>query len=424
MRPLRDVEIERAVLGGVLMKPGVNDHELDTLRPSDFTDETLRAVFAQMVIARAAGTPLDTSLVSSVVRAAGGSADVVPALLEAVASHKRTPAYALRLRELGGMRELMKLSGESVVESAETFTDAIAAVREALDGIERGRGRVQTSDMDELATLAFRALELRADGKVPPGLPLGVEPVDRMLGGMARAGLYIVAARPGCGKSSLLRTSFAHAVLSTDYRAQMYSLEMTKQQVMDGVVCAVGHISAERYRRGDLEPDEWGRASRTFAALAGRKRQGQVEDSKAATLEAITATAKAEHARAPLDYIFVDYLQLVRLARRVESREQQVSAVARGLKHLATDLNCVVVAASQLNRDVEKRSDKRPLLSDLRESGEIEQAADGVIMLHREGDAEAQTDEAEAIIRKHRHGPSERFAKVRFVGQHGRFDAW
>ena len=418
---LRDVEIERAFLGAVLAGEGHNDHLLPTLREADFTDTPCRRVFAEMLAAQSRGTRLDARMVASFAAQAGAAREeFVSLLMAAVATPANGHEYARRVSELAGLRGLAAIDGGRIAREADGLQAALAEMRIQVANVEAGRTRDRMVTVDEVARDYFARL---TSDDAADGLPTGIESLDHALGGLLPAAVYIVAARPGVGKSTLMMTIAEHVALAQQQRVAFFSLEMPAAQLMGRLTSSVARVEHEMVRRKMLSDREWPRVGQAVSRIAGAPLM--IMDKAPMSVAEIHSIAKAEHARSPLSLVCVDYLQLVKGERgRNTNREQEVADVARGLKLMSMDLQIPVMVAAQLNRDVEKRGDKRPMLADLRESGELEQSADVVMMLHREWmtDREAPPDAAELLIRKNRHGDLSEL-RLRFLGQFCRFEA-
>jgi replicative DNA helicase len=413
-----DVAMEQAFLGSVLTGEGQNDHLLATLQPGDFTDDACRRVFVEMNAARLRGNRLDARMVASI---AGPQREgFVGLLVESVATPLNADEYARRLSELAGLRLLAQVNGVSIAAKAESLEHGVGEMRQQLAAVEAGRSRERMVTTDECAKEYYKTL---LDQGEEQGCRTGIHPLDLVLGRLQAAALYIIAARPGVGKTALMTTIAEHVAIAEKARVAMFSLEMTRLQLTQRMVSSLGRIDHAKLKARALDEHDWPRAYKAASQLSGARML--IHDKGGLTVSSLHAAAKTEHLREPLSLVVVDYLQLVHGSRRKgENREQEVAEVARGLKMLAMDLGVPVIAGAQLNRDVEKRGDKRPMLADLRESGEIEQSADVVIMLHREWmtDRERPPEEAELLVRKNRHGEQGEM-RLKFLGQFCRFEA-
>ncbi len=238
------------------------------------------------------------------------------------------------------------------------------------------------------------------------GVPTGFTDLDRMLGGMQRSDLLIIAGRPGMGKSSWLLSTALNAA-RYGQRVAVFSLEMSNEQIVQRMIAAETGINSQKLRLGRLEPEEWER----FVQAADRlsKLHLYLDDTPALTVMQLRTKCRRQYAQNGLDLVIIDYLQLMHAGTRVDNRVQEISMISMGLKHLARELNIPMMAAAQLSRAVEQRQDKHPLLSDLRESGSIEQDSDVVMFIYRDEVYNEDTEKpnvAEIVIAKHRNGPT------------------
>jgi replicative DNA helicase len=239
------------------------------------------------------------------------------------------------------------------------------------------------------------------------GLPTGFARLDEILGGMQRSDMLVLAARPSMGKTSLALNIAHTAARNFGQRVLVFSLEMASEQVVERLTSAEAGIDSQRLRRGEIADDEWSRFITTTSNLS--ELAFFIDDTPAISVLEMRTKSRRLHAEVGLDLIVVDYLQLMRGEGKHENRQQEVSAISRGTKALARELNIPILAISQLSRGVEARSDKRPLLSDLRESGSIEQDADVVLFIYRDEVYNENTQRrgiADILVAKHRHGPT------------------
>ncbi len=257
--------------------------------------------------------------------------------------------------------------------------------------------RVVLDDLDDLHKRKGEVL----------GVPMGFRDLDKILGGLQDNDLIIVAARPGMGKTSLALTMALNAAKYHKKCVAIFSLEMSNEQLVQRLLSQESRINSQRLRLGQIRDDEWDRVAEAAAILG--ESAIYIDDSAAITPFELRTKARRLHAQNSIDLIIIDYMQLMHGGTRSENRVQEISLISRSLKQLARELRIPVVALSQLSRQVENRADKRPQLSDLRESGSIEQDADVVMFIYREDqykeDSERQNI-AEIIISKHRHGPT------------------
>jgi replicative DNA helicase len=303
---------------------------------------------------------------------------------------------------------------ESASDIARFAYDEELPINEVVDQAERSlfaisqqRASRDLRPMAEVVNSYYERVEYLHDHRGEPmGVPSGFRDLDRLLGGFQRSDLLILAARPGVGKTSLMLTWALKAAEKNKLTA-IFSLEMSGEQLAQRMVSALSNIDAQRLRLGDLRDDEWPR----FVDAVGHLADLPIYIDDTPSLSAIQLRTKCRrlHSEHGMDVLFVDYLQLMTSGTRVENRVQEVSYLSRSLKGLARELDVPVITASQLSRAVEQRQDKRPVLSDLRESGSIEQDADVVMFIYRDEMYHPETEQqniAEVIVSKHRSGPT------------------
>ena len=291
-------------------------------------------------------------------------------------------------------------SARELVEGAERKIFAIA------EGSARGKGYV--SAKQALPALIDQIDDLCSNPTKPRGLPTGFIEFDAKTGGLRGGDLLIIAARPSMGKSTLAINMAEHAALKEGIRASVaiFSLEMPADQILTRMLSSVGSVNLGNIRSGKLSEDDWPRITGATKQLQDAKIF--IDDTPALTPTELRARARRIKREHGLDLIVVDYLQLMSVPGTKENRATEISEISRGLKALAKEIHCPVIALSQLNRGVEQRENKKPVMSDLRESGAIEQDADTVLMLHRPGKADGGIDDnmIEVIVAKQRNGPT------------------
>ena len=425
---LEVTKLERSALGAVLRARGRQDHVLGQLAERDFADPEARQVFRAMISARIAGV-VDYATTAAALLRLGASEAFVSRLPELTAdvTPDHADAYAERVREASIRRRLAAIEPARAVAEHETSAEAIADLRAQLDDLDSERPQRGLLSALEIARGAYERLEAaqQAPAGTMRGLATGIYRLDRCLSGLRAGGLYVVGARPGQGKTALGLNIATHAALRLRRNVLVCSLEMSALEIGDRIVCSEARISTEALGGARLEDEQWRRVGVTLSRFG---ETGFWLDERSATrIDDLIATARRLHGTAPLSLVLVDYLQLCRgsRGRRYDSREQEVAEVSRGLKSLAKLLGCPVLALAQLNRDIEKRpvSERRPRLSDFRESGGIEADADAAIGIHvpHAHDESADPSTAELIVLKHRHG-APGIATVRWAAELVRFD--
>ena len=433
--PPHNLEAERAVLGVILIEgrealPRV----IEYLRPADFYTEAHRTIFQTMLTLFERGEPVDTITLSEALRRTdqydfvGGPA-ALAMLEEQAALAPYLSSYIGIVRDKAALRELIQTAMRITEDAFEAKDD----VETVIDGAERrifalaerrleGRARHVKAILKE----TFEHIERLYERKEHvTGVPTGFERLDRETSGFQPSDLILIAARPAMGKTSLALNIAAYAALDAGLTVLILSLEMSAQQLVQRLLCAEARVDSHAVRTGYLTNPDWQR----LTAAAGRLTEGAIYIDDSAALTVLEARAKARRVTAEhgLDLLIIDYLQLLR-ARTQENRQQEITEISRSLKALAKELAIPVLALSQLSRAVEARAhrDYRPQLSDLRESGSLEQDADVVMFIYR---ASAYKDDlpederriAEIIIGKQRNGPIGT-VKLAFLPEYARFE--
>ncbi|HPE67746.1 MAG TPA: replicative DNA helicase [Thermotogota bacterium] len=429
--PPHDLEAEKAVLGSMLMDTEVVGDVMEILRHQDFFSPGHQRVFRAMELLFEMGDGIDVLTVSDVLKKraeidqAGGElgiarlADVVPTSAHAV-------QYARVVREKSILRNLIH-AGSRIVENAHSQKE----VDDILDEAERLILRIgeRTLDrsyfpLDKVVHRAFDKLEQikvrhnAPEGKLlVTGLATGYPDLDEITTGFHPSDMVIVAARPSMGKSALALHLARNMAVDFHYKVGIFSLEMSAEQIALRLLSLESRVPFEKIRRADISNDDWNRL--THAATTLMHTPMVIDDDSMLDPRVLRTKARRIKKEYGLDVIVLDYLQLMNSGRNRENRQQEISEISRSLKVLAREMDVVMIAASQLSRSVEQREDKRPRLSDLRESGAIEQDADTVLFIHREAyyqrAKESSEDsgvrvinephEAEIIIGKQRNGP-------------------
>ena len=415
--PPHSEEAEQAVLSGVFLRPDLLQEIIDQLRDTDFYIPAHRIIFGAFMALFEQNTPVDEVTVfdwlvnHSQLEAAGGAA-YLGDLSRAVVSGANAVHWAKIVRDKAMQRTLIETSAQIISNCYDATKDVPTLLDESERAIfsisERANSKTFSSS-SELVRSVFDELLARYNNKsVTTGVPTGYMQLDKMTAGLQPTDLIILAARPSMGKTAFALNVAMRAALSGGATVAIFSLEMSKESLMDRMLCAWGRVELSRVRRGFLEDDDWAKLSASADALSQAKIF--IDDTAGLTPLALRARCRRLKAEHGLDLVMVDYLQLMHSARN-DSRELEISDISRNLKALAKELKVPVIALSQLNRKVEERTDKRPVLSDLRESGAIEQDADLIMFIHREdaynkkGDR-PKTGIAEIIIGKHRNGPT------------------
>ena len=415
--PPHNIEAEQSVLGSLLIDSDAIIRIAPFLRQEDFYREAHGIIYAAVLELHERREPADfITLTDALDRRAQleqvGGAAYLTSLLNIVPTAIHVEHYARIVDRTATLRRL--IDGATRI-AALAYDSADADADEALDRAEQIifsiAERRLSRDLTPIQTVLREYYErigylYEHQGEMV-GIPSGFTKLDRLLGGMQRADLLILAARPGIGKTSLALSIAANAARRFRQRVAIFSLEMSNEQVVQRLVSAETGIDSQRLRTGQLTPDEWPRLEHAIHTLSGMAIF--LDDTPAlSTMEMRTKSRRlaAEHG---VDLVILDYLQLMQGERHTENRVQEISSISRALKGLARELNVPVLAVSQLSRAVESRQDKVPMLSDLRDSGSIEQDADVVMFIYRDEVYNSETDRpniAELHIAKHRNGPT------------------
>lgn len=417
-QPPQDMAAEQSVLGGMLLSKDAIADVLERLRPGDFYRPAHQSVYDAILDLYGRGEPADAITVSAELDRRGllkrvGGAPYLHTLISTVPTAANAGYYAGIVAEKSLLRRLVE-AGTRVVQYGYAGADG-ADVAEVVD-----RAQAEIYDVTERRTAEdFVPLEqllqptmdeidaIASQGGISRGVPTGFTDLDELTNGLHPGQMIVVAARPGMGKSTLGLDFLRSCSIKNRHPSIVFSLEMSKSEIVMRLLSAEAKIKLADMRAGRMSDDDWTRLARRMSEIS--EAPLYIDDSPNLTMMEIRAKARRLHQKAGLRLIVLDYLQLMTSGKKVESRQQEVSEFSRQIKLLAKELEVPVVAMSQLNRGPEQRTDKKPMLADLRESGSIEQDADMVILLHRP-DAFERDDprggEADLIIAKHRNGPT------------------
>jgi replicative DNA helicase len=439
--PPQDLDAEQSVLGAMLLSEVAVSEATEVLKAEDFYRGGYGEIFAAMLDLYQGSEPVDQVSVCDRLDQRGsleqvGGRPSVFALAEAVPVVTNARRYAEIVREMAILRGLIRVG----TEVAQLGYDRPGDTRELLDLAEQKVYEIAQHGTTEDFTLikepldeAFHRLTLLFEGDHSgvTGLPMGFTELDRLTAGLQNSNLVILAARPSMGKTSLALNIAEHVAVTLQKPVALFSLEMSKAEIAQRLLCSVGKVDQTRLRLGQLEDGDWMRVTGAMETLGGAPLF--IDDSGALNVMELRAKARrlAARQRGGLAMVIVDYIQLMQGATPTDNRVQEISQISRSLKVLARDLNVPVLALSQLSRAVEQRANKRPMLSDLRESGAIEQDADMVMFIYRESyyaheDGEERrpddpsNDLSEVAVAKHRNGPVGTI-NLRFQSRYTRF---
>lgn len=415
-------EAEMALLGSMLVEPGVIGDVVGIIRGGDdFFLDKHRTIYTTMVeiydrTASVDVVRLNQQLTDRQVLDAIGGLDYLVQLSEAVPSAQFACEYAKTVRDKATLRQLIDASSLTVSDAHHSTEEAqmiLEMAEQRIFSIAQMRESTPFAHLPDLLRETMEKLESR-DGSGLTGLACGFEDIDEMTTGLQRGEMLIVAARPSMGKTALA-LNLMEGVALAGQAVAMFSLEMGRQQLVQRLLCAKAGVDGQRLRRGVLTGDDNRRLMMACDALQSSKIF--IDDTPGLTLLQLRSKARRMKEKFDISCVFIDYLQLMSSGSRSESRQVEVSEISRGIKAMARELDVPVVCLSQLNRAAEQREGHRPRMSDLRESGSIEQDADVIMMLHREeyyhqGDSEwSETNldkvgMAELIFAKQRNGPT------------------
>ena len=415
--PPASIEAEQAVLGAMLLKPDAVTTAAEELSADDFYRETHRLIFEAMMELKERTEPVDLVTLTEQLKKADKLAKIggIPAL-SLIANSVPTAAnvhyHARIVHEKAQLRSLIAAATEiagAAYESADEVEDIMDSAEKRILQVSSGKRSKDFVPLQDILLDALEQIDLRYNNKgCITGLPTGFTELDHLTAGLQKSDLILVAARPSMGKTAFTLNIAAHVVLRAKEPVAFFSLEMSKEQLVQRLLCSEGRIDSQRLRVGELEEKEWGDLIDTANRLSAAPLY--IDDTPGITVMELRSKARRLKAEHGLSLIVIDYLQLMqgRASKSGDNRQQEISEISRSLKALARELNVPVIALSQLSRSVESRQIKRPMLSDLRESGSLEQDADIVMFLYREDYYDPETENkniTEVIIAKHRNGP-------------------
>jgi len=440
--PPQSIEAEMSILGGILLENEAINRTLEILTPDDLYRENHRKIFRAMIELNERNEPCDLITLTTILKKKGeleevGGGAYLATLVDYVPTAANIAFYCRIIKEKGLTRKLINAATEIVtrgyddqMEVAELLDNAQKAIFE----ISENKLRPAFFPVSSVLRETIKNIELLYEKKEHvTGVPTGFIDLDEKTAGFQRGDLIIIAGRPSMGKTAFALNIAQYAALHSDQRTPVaiFSLEMSKEQLVTRLLCSESRIDASRLRTGHLVDTDWEKLARG----AGKLHEAKIfiDDSPSISVLEMRAKCRRLKSEQNLGLIIVDYLQLMRGGSNPESRQQEISEISRSLKALAKELEVPVVALSQLNRGLESRTDKRPMMSDLRESGAIEQDADLIMFVYRETvycekckNRDLNCDEnhehnAEINIGKQRNGPTGT-VNLAFLGEYTRFE--
>jgi len=426
--PPQDLDAEMSVLGGMLLSKDAIADVVSIVAATDFYKPAHELIYNAILELFGRGHPADLLTVADALTKKGeltriGGASYLADLLAGVPTAANAGYYARIVHERAQLRKLID-AGTRIVqlgyaEGGGEATDLINLAQAEMYAVTDKRTGEDYRAVGDILEETLQLLE-ESHGEGMTGIPTGFRDLDLLTNGLQPGQMIVIAARPGLGKSTLALDFARAASIKNAKTAAFFSLEMNRVEILQRLLSAESQVFLEKMRNGNLQQVDWDH----ITSVEGRIKDAPlyIDDSPNLTMMEIRAKARRIKQQHGLDMVIIDYLQLMTSGKsRIESRQQEVSEFSRALKLLAKELDIPVIALSQLNRGPEQRTDKRPQLADLRESGSIEQDADVVILLHRDYNDEERAGEADLIVAKHRNGRTDTIP-VLFRGHIARFD--
>lgn len=411
------MEAEQSVLGAMILDKESINTAIERLHPDDFYKGANKEIFEAIVSLFNRSEPVDLITLSEELKKRGtlenvGGVSYLAELSGGIATTSNVKYYCDIVEEKSILRRLIKSCDEIVTKSYDGNEEVNSIIEEAeksIFDITQGRHRSGFAPLKNVLLDSFAKIEeMAANQGELTGLTTGFIDIDNKLSGMQKSDLILLAARPSMGKTALGINIATNAALKAEASVAIFSLEMSKEQLVQRMISSVAHVDLQKIISGNLNEEEWIQIIDAMGPLSQAK--VFIDDTAGISLTEMKAKCRRLKIENGLDLVLIDYLQLMQLnSNRYENRQQEISAISRGLKALAKEMECPVIALSQLSRAPELRADHRPILSDLRESGAIEQDADVVLFLYRDEYYHEDSDKkniGEVIIAKHRNGPT------------------
>ncbi len=429
--PPQSLEAEQSLLGSLMLDPAAMIKVVDVIRSTDFYKKGHQLLYERILELYEKREPVDLVTLNEVLERKGelqdvGGASYISSLVNVVPSAAHIVTYANIVRQKSILRSLISVSGDMSRMAYEEDMDVemiLDKAEQSLFSISKVAGSQNFVMIRDVLVESFERIDQlhKNKGKVR-GVPTGIKGLDDILSGLQKSDLIILAARPSMGKTSLAMNIAQNAAIEEKIPVAIYSLEMSKEQLVDRLICGEAGLDSWKLRTGNLNEDDFEKLQLAMGSLS--EAPLYIDDTPGLNVVEVRTKARRLHAEVGLGLVIVDYLQLLEgRSMNNDNRVQVISEISRSLKSLARELNVPVIALSQLSRAVESRPDKRPLLSDLRESGSIEQDADVVLFLYRDDYYDRDTEKknlAEVLVRKHRNGPTGD-AQLYFVPEYMRF---
>ncbi|KPU42897.1 replicative DNA helicase [Oxobacter pfennigii] len=430
--PPNNMEAEQSVIGAMLLDKNAISSAAEILRGEDFYKEAHGRIFDTIIELYNRDEPVDLVTLVESLRTKGildaiGGLTYLSNLAASVPTTANIKYYAKIVEEKSTLRNLIKTSSE-LMDKCYSENDEVPAILESAEkAIFDISQKAMEHDFEPISKVLERSFDnieklYKSKGELT-GVPTGFVDLDRKTSGMQKGDMILVAARPSMGKTAFAINIGQYAATRHPYSVAIFSLEMSKEQLVQRMLCSEANIDMLKLRTGNLEDEDWAKLARSAGPLASAKIF--IDDSPGISITEMRSKCRRLKIEHGLDLIIIDYLQLMQGKGKTENRQQEVSEISRSLKALAKEMESPVIALSQLSRAPEARADHRPMLSDLRESGSIEQDADVVCFLYRDEYYNKETDKkniAEVIIAKQRNGPTGT-VELFFNGQYTKFSS-
>lgn len=429
--PPHNIEAEQAVIGAIFLEPEAFSAASELLRAEDFYRAGHQRIFQAMTRLSDRGEPIDlvtvtTLLANDQVLDEAGGVSYLTDVASSVPTAANIVHYSKIVEEKSLLRKLIRTATDIVTTTFEKEGDVDDVLNEAeksiLEVSSRGNAGAFQEIKDVLIDVYDNIEELHQNKAAVTGVPTGYRDLDKITSGFQKNDLIIIAARPSVGKTAFALNIAQNVATKTDENVAIFSLEMGADQLVSRMLCAEGNIDSQRLRTGNLQADDWGKLTMAMGSLSNAG--VYIDDSPGIRVSEIRSKCRRLKQEHGLGMIIIDYLQLIQGSDNSrENRQQEVSEISRSLKGLARELEVPLIALSQLSRGVEQRQDKRPMMSDLRESGSIEQDADIVGFLYRDDYYNAESEQQniiEIIISKQRNGPTGT-VELAFVKEYNKF---
>lgn len=429
--PPHNLEAEQSVIGAIFLEPSAYSTASEILVPEDFYRAGHQRIFTAMMKLADKGEPIDIVTVTTYLKNVKqideiGGVTYLSEVAGSVPTAANIEYYSKIVEEKALLRRLIRTATDIVSSGFEKEDEVEDVLNDAEKNILEVSGRKNSGSFkaikDVLIDVYDNIEQLHHNSADVTGIPSGFRDLDRLTSGFQRNDLIIIAARPSVGKTAFALNVAQSVAVNTDENVAIFSLEMGADQLVSRMLCAEGNIDAQRLRNGQLQPDDWGKLTMAMGSLSNAGIY--IDDSPGIRVSEIRSKCRRLKQEHGLGMILIDYLQLISgSVNSKENRQQEVSEISRSLKGLARELNVPLIALSQLSRGVESRQDKRPMMSDLRESGSIEQDADIVGFLYRDDYYDTESEKQniiEIIISKQRNGPVGN-VELAFVKEYNKF---